>query len=231
VNYIKEINTFYDWLETNPVSDSSIVLWHALMNINNKCGWKVEFAVAISSIQNKTGLSKSSILRARNILQQAGRINFKSRTGQQSSMYSLIAFHTDTQSGTQSGTQSDTQTVTQTDTILKLNETKQEFKKINAHEGHLSKSEIENTIEFLDRIKQKKLSEENVINFWEAFLLNAQETAYYSRAKKIQHFRNWLKNQSHGNGINQISAKSHRDKQADSNERLLAKLRAVTGAG
>ena len=91
------------------------------MHINNKCGWKQEFAVAISSIQNKTGLSKSSILRARNSLKQCGLIDFKSRDGSQSAMYRIFAFHQDTQSGTQSGTQSEPQTVP----ILKLNQTKQ----------------------------------------------------------------------------------------------------------
>ncbi|RYZ16178.1 MAG: hypothetical protein EOP49_52040 [Sphingobacteriales bacterium] len=93
MNYISEINHFYDWLETNPVSDSAIALWHALMHINNKCGWKPEFSVSISTIQNKTGLSKSSILRARTALAEAGRITFASREGQKSAMYSLIACH------------------------------------------------------------------------------------------------------------------------------------------
>jgi hypothetical protein len=94
------------------------------MHINNKCEWKVEFSVAISSIQNKTGLSKSSILRARNQLKQVGRISFKERAGNLSTVYQIIAFHTDTQSDTQSGTQSATQSGTQTDTIHKLNKTK-----------------------------------------------------------------------------------------------------------
>lgn len=138
MNYITEINQFYDWLETNPVPDSSIVLWHALMHINNKCGWKKEFAVAISSIQNKTGLSKSSILRARNNLQQSGRISFISRNGQQAAIYTLIAFQGGAQSGTQSGTQSGAQTGTQTVPILKLNETKLKSK---SHSGHKSGTE------------------------------------------------------------------------------------------
>ena len=129
MNYITEINRFYDWLETNPVSDSSITLWHALMHINNKSGWKQEFAVAISTLELKTSLSKSSILRARNNLQQAGRLTFRSREGQKSAMYSMVAFQYDTQSGTQTVTQtvtqSGTQTITQTVPINKLNYTKQ----------------------------------------------------------------------------------------------------------
>jgi len=133
MNYIKEINSFYDWLETNSVSDSAINLWHGLLHVNNKASsnveWKSEFTVAISTLQVKTGLSKSSIIRARNQLKQLGRIDFRERKGNQSAVYKITAFHTDTQSDTQSGTQSDTQSGTQsgtqTDTINKLNKTKQ----------------------------------------------------------------------------------------------------------
>ncbi|WP_347216659.1 hypothetical protein [Chryseobacterium sp.] len=128
MNYIKEINSFYDWLELNSVSDSVITLWHAMMHINNKSGWKVEFTVAISTLQVKTSLSKSSIIRARNVLKQLGRIDFKERKGNQSCVYKITPFHGDTQNETQSETeivtQADTQTVTQTDTINKLNYTK-----------------------------------------------------------------------------------------------------------
>jgi hypothetical protein len=133
MNYIVEINLFYDWLETNRLSDAAINLWHALMHVNNKTTWKQEFAVAISTLELKTSLSKSSIIRARNSLQQAGRINFRSREGQQSAIYTIIAFQSETQSGTQSSTQSATQTGTQTATqsvtISKLKETKPNKKK------------------------------------------------------------------------------------------------------
>lgn len=128
MNYIKEINSFYDWLELNSVSDSVITLWHAMMHINNKSGWKVEFTVAISTLQVKTSLSKSSIIRARNVLKQLGRLDFKERKGNQSCIYKVIAFHGDTQNETQPETQfvtqADTQAVTQADTINKLNYTK-----------------------------------------------------------------------------------------------------------
>jgi hypothetical protein len=92
MNYIAEINAFYDWLETNSVTDSCIVLWHALMHICNKAGWIPEFAVAISTLEVKTGLKKDAINRARHRLQQAGRIDFKSRTGQLSAVYTIIPF-------------------------------------------------------------------------------------------------------------------------------------------
>ena len=81
MNYIKEINSFYDWLETNPLASSCIVLWYALMHIANKAGWPDTFAVAISVLEIKTGLKKDTIYDARNKLQQAGRIKWNRGEG------------------------------------------------------------------------------------------------------------------------------------------------------
>ncbi|GEN74107.1 hypothetical protein [Chryseobacterium lathyri] len=127
MNYIKEINSFYDWLETNSVSDSVITLWHGLMHINNKTGWKLEFTVAISTLQVKTGLSSASIKRARNVLSQLGRIKWKQRNGNLSSVYEIIPFadHSELQNEPQTVPQSVPQTVPQSVPINKLNETKQ----------------------------------------------------------------------------------------------------------
>ncbi|WP_458414550.1 DnaD domain protein [Schinkia sp. CFF1] len=93
MNYIKEINAFYDWLETNSISTSAIVLWHALMAINNKCGWIPEFTVATSVLEVKTGLNRRTIERARNELKQKNRINWNSRKGNQSALYKLVRFY------------------------------------------------------------------------------------------------------------------------------------------
>ncbi|SMB95484.1 DnaD and phage-associated domain-containing protein [Desulfonispora thiosulfatigenes DSM 11270] len=91
MNYLKELNAFYDWLETNSLSTSSIVLWHALMHINNKAGWTAEFAVAISVLCVKTGLAERTISKARNELKQKGRIDWKQRKGNQAAIYSMIS--------------------------------------------------------------------------------------------------------------------------------------------
>ena len=132
MNYLKEINSFYDWLETNSISNSAIVLWHALMHINNRAGWIPEFAVAISTLEVKTGLKKDAILTARNRLQQMGRIKIKTRPGQQSALYSIIPFDSEnpTQTASQINCSGKTDTnrhtnprakSTQTATIIKLN--------------------------------------------------------------------------------------------------------------
>jgi hypothetical protein len=146
MNYLMEINAFHDWLTTNPtVKSNEINLWYALMNINNSCGWKKEFAAAVSTIIDKTRLSKDSIYRSRNKLIQLGRIKVKERPGNQAALYSIVSL-LDTQSATQingvsltarhsptqCSTQSATQSATQPATIPKLNYTK--LKEIGAGE-------------------------------------------------------------------------------------------------
>lgn len=89
MNYIKLINAFYDRLETNPLSTSAIALWHALVHVNNKAGWLVEFSVAASVLCVKTGLSERTITNARNDLKMKGFIDFRSRKGNRSAVYKI----------------------------------------------------------------------------------------------------------------------------------------------
>lgn len=92
VNYIIEINKFYDWLETNSIPKSAIALWHALLHINNKTGWIEEFSVAMSVLELKTGFKSSELFKARNILQEKGRITWEKRGGNLSATYRMIFF-------------------------------------------------------------------------------------------------------------------------------------------
>lgn len=111
IKYLDEINSFHDWLITNPVPTTARVLWFALMHFCNRTGWRTEFNLAISALELDTGLSKQAIIRARNALQQAGRIKVTTRKGNQSATYQIIPFASlkRTQSDTQNDTQSDTQ--------------------------------------------------------------------------------------------------------------------------
>jgi len=90
MNYIRELNAFYDWLETNGLSLSAFALWHVLMHIANKAAWTDEFAVAVSVLCAKTGLSPRAVYEARNELRTKGRLEWRSRKGNQSAVYRLI---------------------------------------------------------------------------------------------------------------------------------------------
>jgi hypothetical protein len=91
MNYMKEINAFYVWLETNSIPPSAINLWHALMNINNKAGWIAEFEVAKSVIEMKTGLKKDAYYCARKILKEKGRIDYQER-GVKAAAFKILPF-------------------------------------------------------------------------------------------------------------------------------------------
>lgn len=138
MNYIRELNAFYDWLETNPLNHQCIALWHALMHTNSKAGWKKEFTVAVITLELKTGLNRRAIERARNTLEQVGLIRWRKRSGNQSAIYEMIPLsekfvrqndiQTVAQSDAQTDVQSVAQTVAQSDAqsvaINKLNKTK-----------------------------------------------------------------------------------------------------------
>ncbi|WP_366160613.1 DnaD domain protein [Bacillus infantis] len=92
MNYIKELNAFYDWLEINELSPSAINLWYALMHINNKAGWAETFTVAESVLCVKTSLTDRTLRKVRNELKQKGRIDFVSRKGGRAPIYHLNSF-------------------------------------------------------------------------------------------------------------------------------------------
>lgn len=157
MNYLREINAFYDWLETNSISSSAIALWHALMAINNKCGWITEFAVAISVLEIKTGLKRRTLERARNELEQKGRLTWKTRKGNQSATYTIVSL-IDAQTVVQVDAQYDVQCVAQPDAINKLNKTKLN-KKNNINNNSLENEIIENELALK---KVTRLYEQNI---------------------------------------------------------------------
>ena len=89
MDYIKEINAFYNWLMYNSLSTGAIALWHALMSINNRAGWTDEFTVANIVLQGITGLSRQGLHKARNLLIQKGLIEYKKGTSNQAGKYKL----------------------------------------------------------------------------------------------------------------------------------------------
>ncbi len=127
MNYIKQINTFYELLPTNPISANSQVLYFALLNINNRCNWKKDFSVANSTLMSLTSLSMSALQRARNGLIQKGYIEYKKGKGNNSGTYLIVNFEqqSEQQSEQQIEQQSEQQTDNKVNTLNKLNKTKQ----------------------------------------------------------------------------------------------------------
>ncbi len=87
MNYIAELNAFHDYLQANQLSTSEIVLWHALMHINNSTMWKNEFTASNLMLQQLTGLSISGLAVAKNKLKQRGLIDYSIRKGRQAGKF------------------------------------------------------------------------------------------------------------------------------------------------
>lgn len=121
MNYIRQVNAFYDALEINPLPAPSIALWHALHAIANKTGWQQEFSVTVSVLGLRAGLNETAVKRARNKLKEAGLIEWRSRAGNQAALYKLkklykeIAVQNETKNEPQSDPQCDPQPDPQSD--------------------------------------------------------------------------------------------------------------------
>lgn len=91
MNYITEINVFYQRQETNPLSSHAANLWHTLMHINNRAGWITKFTVSVSVLCSKSNLTNSTFKRARIELRDKGYIRYESRSGNQSAIYQILS--------------------------------------------------------------------------------------------------------------------------------------------
>lgn len=89
MNYIKEINAFYNRQEQVPLTGSAVALWYALMHINNKTRWKNTFTSPGSVLRNKAGLTETSFKRARTELANGGYIKVESRGRGKAPVYKI----------------------------------------------------------------------------------------------------------------------------------------------
>lgn len=146
MNYLIEILAFMDRVIMERPSTGQICLWHALMYVCNKCGWKQRFTVANATLQLLTGLSRKGVYDAREALREKGLIDFQPN-GTHATIYTLhsaCAFgvsestQVTTQVSTQVPTQEDTQAAAQVSTqpsatLIKPNEAKTSQTKPRTH--------------------------------------------------------------------------------------------------
>lgn len=110
MNYIKQLNGFFDSLLVNPLSTTAQTLYVHLLDINNRCGWKERFAVANTVLQSRAMLSRQQLDRARNELKQKGYIDYEKGTTRKAGTYLIVCFDTndDTNSDTNHNANRDT---------------------------------------------------------------------------------------------------------------------------
>lgn len=164
INYLKQIQAFNDYLlYQTKLSSGQIALWHALMQINNKCSWIEWFTAANQTIESLSGLSRAGISKNRNTLKQLGLIDFKSN-GKQATSYKVCVLYTSnsTQESKQQSAhnsmhrskQQSTHNSTQdSSTLIKYKQNRNETKTINNN---------------INNSDDDKMKIDSMVQFWEA---------------------------------------------------------------
>ncbi|GAB4074306.1 hypothetical protein GCM10028778_18090 [Barrientosiimonas marina] len=91
MNYIKELNAFYDQMVFNPLSGSAQAVWHALMHFNNKSGWQASFTVPATMLEFISGVKGTTFKRARTELIEKDYIDVTPGSGNQAATYRMIS--------------------------------------------------------------------------------------------------------------------------------------------
>lgn len=74
-------------------------------------------------------------------------------------------------------------------------EDKTDKKKKDETEKELNDVEVGKTIEYMKFTAQRKMTADQVLTYWKAFLIHSEGEFHRNRNDKLQHFRNWLKKQ------------------------------------
>lgn len=161
MNYIKQLNAFYELLPNNPLSSNAQCLYSFLLNKNSSLGWIKEFTIANMIVCGFTGLSRQALDRARNELKQKGYIKYSKGSSNQAGRYLIVSFVTqdDTQGNTQSDTQDNTQGGHRVSTLNKLNKTKDKKERKSFDElieGYTKNKTLEQELKNHLAIKKRK---------------------------------------------------------------------------
>lgn len=110
MNYLKQVLALNQLQLRDPLSKGQYMLFHALLNVNNDCGWIEWFEVASIRLELFSQMSREGVQKARKELIERGLIEFKSN-GTRAGSYRLKKLYEDsTQTSTQDSTQISTQT-------------------------------------------------------------------------------------------------------------------------
>ncbi len=130
MNYIKQINGFWNWRMLNRVSHGGVDLYFAILHCANTAKWKPSFNIPNSTLLELTRFAdNSALIKTRNKLVQSGLISYQKSKDGQAGIYKIRCLYdagSDTEMDTVLDTNLDTETDTELDTIhkQKKNETK-----------------------------------------------------------------------------------------------------------
>ncbi|MEG1107029.1 MAG: hypothetical protein RSD63_10235 [Eubacterium sp.] len=155
MNYLKEINCFERWLETNYLPGQSQLLWYKIMMLCNRCGWAEWITVDNQRLMGLIQVKReATFIDLRNKLVDEGLIEYQKGKKGSPNRYKVYSFdqinnkllgvenyntftgevQTEVYTGVQSVVQSEVQTGVYTVDINKLNKTKTKLNKTEIKE-------------------------------------------------------------------------------------------------
>ena len=127
VTYIDYLNTFNLWLESNALEASAQLMYFKLLHVFNRAGWPETVQVDNRRMELMLGgVAKTTVIRARERLTEAGFIRFQRGRRGAPNRYELVkefsgatysATYSATESATQNATLIKTKTKTKTKTV------------------------------------------------------------------------------------------------------------------
>ena len=115
MNYIKQLNAFYEFIKVNSVSSNAQCLYNYLLSINNELSWIESFTKSNIVICDSTQMSRQALDRARNELKTKGLIEYEKGTSNRAGTYKIKVLYDDflcVDFDTQGGHKADTQRYT-----------------------------------------------------------------------------------------------------------------------
>lgn len=142
MNYIEQLNYFYDLLQGNRLSNNAQLLYHTLLMINNKCSWIEWFQRTNVSLCSLMGMGEKALVNARNELKQINLIDFiTSKKRGECTKYKICTVQKKVQSEVQTQYKGSTNAVQPTD-INKLNINKTNIEEKDKKEEWISCLEL-----------------------------------------------------------------------------------------
>ena len=92
MNYRDEVQALHRWLEAGRLTACDIALWHALHDVAMLSGQEQGLAVAISTLEARTGFRKKSLQKSRDKMRDMGIISWKPRGGRAAAEYQILRF-------------------------------------------------------------------------------------------------------------------------------------------
>ena len=159
MNYLKQMLALNQLQLRDPLSKGQYMLFHALLNVNNDCGWIEWFEVASIRLELFTQMSREGVQKARKELIERGLIEFKSN-GTRAGSYRLKKLYEDsTQVSTQDSTQISTQKNTEIEPLSTPLPTQLEKNTQTSTQSSTQGSTQDSTQDSTPLIKQNKIKQ------------------------------------------------------------------------